>query len=163
MNLIEQLELWEKGELLQGKLMIAIGILFLIAFVFIFQSQNVFLKGTLIPLGFLLLVLIGYGGYILYSRPAHVKKSMALYLQSEEESIQKEIEKHAKDNKTGNTLIKYVYPTFILLSAIALLFISSLYFKGMTIGFILLFSATFIIDSGFVSRSNEVITILNQL
>ncbi len=162
MDFIQQLQLWEKGELLQGKIMIDLGILFLIGFIAIFRSQNELLRGSLIPLALLLLILIGYGGYILYSRPAHIKQSIVLYEQSEEEAIKKEIEKHTNDNKAGKTLIKYVYPILIILSALTLLFISNTYYKGMAIGFILLFSATYIIDNGFVSRSETVIEFLRS-
>lgn len=162
MDFIQQLQLWEKGELLQGKIMIGIGVLVLIAFISIFRSQNELLRGALIPLGLLLLVLIGYGGYILSSRPAHVTQSVALYEQNKDEAITKEIEKHTNDNKAGKTLIKYVYPALIILSALVLLFISSLYYKGMAIGFILLFSATYIIDNGFVNRSDVVIKVMEH-
>ena len=162
MDFIQQLQLWERGELLQGKIMIGIGILFLIGFIAIFRSQNEFLRGSLIPLGLFLLIFIGYGGYILYSRPAHVKDIVALYEQSKEEAITKEIEKHTSDNKVGKTLIKYVYPILIILSALGLLFISSPYYKGMLVGFMLLFLATYTIDSGFVSRSEAVLGFLTS-
>ena len=157
MDFVHQLEFWEKGELLQGKIMIGWGILFLIAFIWIFRSQNEFLRGALLPLALLMLVLIGYGGYILQSRPAHTKQSIALYQESKEEAIAKEIEKHTNDNKVGKALIKYVYPSLIIVSALVLLLTSNLYYKGMVIGFVLLFVAAFIIDNGFVSRSEQVL------
>lgn len=157
MDFVHQLEFWEKGELLQGKIMIGWGILFLIAFIWIFRSQNEFLRGALLPLALLMLVLIGYGGYILQSRPAHTKQSIALYRESKEEAIVKEIEKHTNDNKVGKTLIKYVYPTLIIVSALVMLLTSNFYYRGMAIGFVLLFVTAFIIDNGFVSRSEQVL------
>lgn len=157
MDFIQELQLWEKAELLQGKIIIGIGLLILVAFIGIFRSQNELLRGMLIPFSLLILVLIGYGRYILQSRPTHVKQSISLYEKSTNEAIQKEIEKHTNDNKAGKILIKYVYPSLIIISAVALFLISSLYFKGMVIGFILLFASTFIIDNGFVTRSNKVI------
>ncbi len=163
MDFIQQLQLWERGELLQGKIMIGFGVISLIGFIAIIRSQNEFLRGSLVPLALLLLILIGYGGYILYSRPAHVKRSITLYETSKDEAILKEIEKHTNDNKAGETLIKYVYPSLIIISAIILLFISSSYYKGMAIGFILLFTATYIIDNGFVNRSETVINYLKSI
>ena len=163
MDFIQQIQLWAKGELLQGKIMIGLGVVFLIGFIAIIRSQTILLRGTIIPLGLLLLVLIGYGGYILYSRPAHAKQSISLYETSKDEAIAREIEKHTNDNKAGKTLIKYVYPIFIIISAGILLFISNTYYKGMALGFALLFIATYIIDNGFVSRSDAILKFLHTL
>jgi len=161
MDFVQQLQLWEKGELLQGKLMIVVGVLFLVAFIFILKSENTLLRGALIPVGLLLLVLIGYGGFILVNRPAHVKESIAFYEQSPIKGIATEIEKHTNDNKAGNTLVK-VYPVLILVSALALIFIPSIYYKGMALGFIILFTSTYIIDSGFISRSETVLNFIQS-
>lgn len=148
---------WLKAELLQGKIMIGFGVLVLVAFIGIFRSQNELLRGMLIPFSLLILVLIGYGGYILQSRPVHLKQSTELFEHAKEEAITQEIAKHTNDNKAGKTLIKYVYPSLIIVSAIALFLLSSLYYKGMAIGFILLFASTLVIDNGFVTRSDKVI------
>lgn len=157
MNFTELLQNWLKAELLQGKIMIGIGVLVLVAFIGIFRSQNELLRGALIPLGILVALLLGYGGYILQSRPAHVQQSTELYQSDKTEAVKQEIAKHTNDNKAGKTLIKYVYPSLIILSALALFLLSSLYYKGMAIGFVLLFASTFVIDNGFVTRSDKVI------
>jgi len=154
---------WVKSELAQAKIMIIVGIVLLIILYFIYRSQNELLRGSMIPMVLLLVALIGYGAYIMQSRPAHAKDSIALYEKSKSEGIEKEIAKHTSDNKSGKTLIKFVYPVLIILSAIALFFLSSLYYKGMAIGFIILFVGTFIMDSGFVSRSDAFIKYLNGL
>ncbi|MEL6842995.1 MAG: hypothetical protein AAFP02_07250, partial [Bacteroidota bacterium] len=119
MDFIEYTNTWAKSEVTQGRIMIGIGILLLVALYGIFRSQNELLKGALIPLSLLTLVLIGYGSYILYSRPAHARDSIALYQSTETEAIVKEKEKHINDNKAGKRLIKFVYPSIILLSVIA--------------------------------------------
>lgn len=62
MDFIEYINTWVKSEVLQGKIMIGFGVLFLIVFISIIKSQNEFLRGALIPLGLLVFVLIGYGG-----------------------------------------------------------------------------------------------------
>jgi hypothetical protein len=160
MNFIEYTNAWMKSEVTQGRIMIGAGILLLFICYSIFRSQNELLKGALIPLALLLVVLIGYGSYILYSRPAHAKESIELYKKSKNEAIEKEKVKHINDNKAGKTLIRYVYPTLMLLSALSLLFLSSPYYKGMAIGFVVLFVATYVIDSGFVSRSDAFLEFL---
>jgi len=163
MDFIEYANSWAKSEVTQGRIMIGIGILLLPALYGIFRSQNELLKGAMIPLSLLLLVLIGYGSYILYSRPAHVKESIALYEKSKTEAIEAEKIKHINDNKAGKTLIKYVYPVLIIISALSLLFLSSLYYKGMAIGFVLLFASTYVMDNGFVNRSDAFLAFMEKL
>ena len=163
MDFIEYTNTWAKNEVAQGRIMIGIGLLLLFVVYSIFRSQNELLKGALIPLGLLLVVLIGYGIYILYSRPTHAKESIALYQKSETEAIEKEKTKHINDNKAGKTLLKYVYPSILLLSAISLLLVQSPYYKGMALGFALLAIATFIMDYGFVSRSDAFLSFLKNL
>ena len=163
MDFIEYTNTWAKSEVTQGRIMIGIGILLLLTLYAIFRSQNELLKGALIPLGLLVVVLIGYGGYILSSRPAHAKSSIASYQSAEKEAIAKEKEKHINDNKAGKTLIRFVYPGLMLLSIVALFFVSTPYYKGMALGFILLFVSTYIMDSGFVSRSDAFLDFLGTL
>ena len=163
MDFIEYANNWAKSEVTQGRIMIAIGILLLFAFFWIFRSQHELLKGALIPMGLLILILIGYGSYILNSRPAHASQSISLYQQSKVEAIEKEKIKHINDNKAGKTLMKYVYPGLILLGAISLFFITSAYYKGMALGFILLLASTYIMDYGFVSRSDAFLSFLDKL
>ncbi len=162
MDFIEHTNNWAKSEVTQARIMIGIGVLLLVAFIGIIKNQNELLRGAIIPMGLLLVILLGYGGYVLYSRPAHVKESITFYKQSEKEAIVKEQTKHINDNKAGKTLLK-IYPILMLVSIIALLFASNPYYKGMAIGFALLFIATYVIDSGFVSRSDSFLSFLSEL
>ena len=112
---------------------------------------------------FLVIILVGYGGYILSNRPAHAKESIALYQKSAKEAIVKERAKHINDNKAGKTLMKYVYPSLMLLSVVCLFTLASLYYKGMALGVILLSISAYIIDNGFVTRSDAFIAFLEKL
>ena len=161
MEFIDYMNAWVKSELTQGRIMVGIGLLLLVALFFIFKSQHELLRGAMIPLALLTLVLVGYGGSILYSRPAHAKASIERYQQSQEDAIEQEIAKHINDNKAGNMLMKWVYPSIMLLSLIVLVLVGSFYYKGMAIGFILLAASIYIIDYGFVSRSDAFIAFLN--
>jgi len=163
MNFIDYTNAWVKAEVNQGKIMIGVGLLVLVALFAIFKSQNELLRGMLIPLGLLTVVLIGYGVVIMTSRPAHAKESLALYELSKSEALEKEKLKHINDNKAGKTLMKYVYPALILLSVFLLLFLSITYYKGMALGFIIVFVSTYIMDYGFVSRSDAFISFINNL
>ena len=161
MEFIEYTNAWAKSEVLQGKIMIGIGIFLSIAFIAIFRSENLLLRGVLIPLGLLLAILLGYGSFMLYSRPAHAKEIVGLYQKSSKEAIKQETAKHINDNKAGKILIR-IYPILILVSVIAFIFVSASYYKGMTLGFVLLFASMFVIDNGFVARSDAFLSFLKQ-
>jgi hypothetical protein len=162
MEFINYINTWVKSEVLQGRIMIGIGVLVLIAFIFIIRSENELLRGALIPMGLIIAILIGYGGFILYSRPAHAKASIERYESNPQEAVVQEVAKHTNDNKAGVPLTKYVYPALLLLSAVALYFAPSPYYKGMALGFGLLAITAFIMDSGFVSRSNAFLEFLSK-
>ncbi|MEM1215132.1 MAG: hypothetical protein AAGJ82_05585 [Bacteroidota bacterium] len=163
MDFIVYSNTWAQREVTQGRIMIGVGIILLFVLYSIFRSQNELLKGSLLPLSLLLVILVGYGSYILYSRPAHSKKSIALYEQAKTEAIEQEKFKHINDNKAGKALMRYVYPSLIILAALALLLISTPYYRGMAVGFILLFASTYIIDNGFVSRSDAFLVFLDGI
>ena len=161
MEFIEYTNAWAKSEVYQGKIMIAIGVFLAVAFVAIFRSENVLLRGSLTPLGLLLAILLCYGSFILYSRPAHAKEISSLYQKNPGEAIKKGVAKHENDNKSGKILTR-VYPILMLGSVIALFFVSYLYYKGMALGFVLLFISAFIIDNGFISRSDAFLSFLKR-
>jgi len=163
MDFTEQTNLWVKSELMQGRIMIGLGILLLVVFIAIFRSNNDLFRGALIPLGLLLVLLIGYGGYILQSRPAFASNSIEQFENSKEEAIVQTREKHINDNKAGKTLTKMVYPALMLAAVIALFFVTAPFYKGLALGFILLFVATYVIDSGFISRSDAFVEYLDDL
>lgn len=152
---------WAKSEVLQGKIMIAIGLFLSVAFIAIYRSENQLLRGSLIPLGLLLAILLGYGSFILYSRPAHAKEIIQLYQKNPKEAVKQETTKQINDNKAGKLLIR-IYPILMLISVIAFIFVSASYYKGTALGFVLLFVSMFIIDNGFVSRSNAFLSFLNN-
>ena len=60
-------------------------------------------------------------------------------------------------------MIKYVYPALIVLAGLCLFFINLAYYKGMALGFVVLFVATHIIDYGFVSRSENFLEFLSKI
>lgn len=163
MDFATHMQTWVKSEVLQGRVMIIIGLLVLIACIGILRAQNELLRGALIPLGILVVLMIGYGGYIMSSRPAHAKESLAKYDQSEAEALLAERAKHVQDNAFGKTLTRYVYPSLVILSVILLMLLGSPYYKGMAWGFALLFIAAYAMDSGFVSRSDAFIAFLDGL
>ena len=71
--------------------------------------------------------------------------------------------KHINDNKAGKFLLKFVYPGLILIGTALLLLSIPIYYKGVGLGIILFATSIYIIDYGFVSRSDAFLVFLNAL
>ena len=66
MDILQQLQHFTKGELIQGKWMIGIAIVVLLPLVFFLFKSNLSLqKGMAIPVGLLMAISIVYGSYVL--------------------------------------------------------------------------------------------------
>lgn len=152
MDFIQQLQTWAKGDVLQGKIMLGAGVVLLISLIGIFRGESEVLRGSLIPLGLALVVLIGYGSYVIFSRQGHVQEISILYEKTPIEAIGLEINKQQKDYDSCKTLMK-VYPLLMLIAVLGVIFLPSMHYKGMAMGFLLLFITAFLIDSNFASRS----------
>ncbi|MEM9528329.1 MAG: hypothetical protein AAGA31_17075, partial [Bacteroidota bacterium] len=87
MDFIEYTNTWAKNEVTQGWIMVGSGFLLALVLYSIYVSQNELLRGAMIPLTLLLVVFLGYGSYILYSRPAHAKTSISRYETNVEQAI----------------------------------------------------------------------------
>jgi len=146
MNLLSNTKAWVNGEVLQGKIMVAIGILVLIAFIAVMRSQQPFLKGMLIPMGLLLVVTLGYGGFQIFGRPAHLMKVEQVYQDDPKNAQSMEYKKAVKDDKAYTTA-KKVWPFLIVFSALCCYILVSPYLKGLSAGLIGLFLTTLIVDT----------------
>lgn len=146
MNLIEHTTTWVNGEVLQGKIMLSIGILFLVVAIAIFKSEHELLKGSLIPIGLLVLVLCGYGGFQVFGRPPHIQKVSEAFAENPETAVKQELEKAQKDDGIYST-VKVVWIILLAIAAIGTLFISADYYKGLAIGLMVMFLCMLIIDT----------------
>lgn len=146
MNLIDFTTTWVKAEVLQGRIMLIIGVLVLVAAIAIFRSEHTLLRGMLIPIGLIVLILLGYGGFQVTSRPSHIDKVSQLYNEAPEKALEQELTKAQNDDKTYKTL-KKVWVVLIVISALLFLVFSSLYLKGLSIGLIALFLTGLMLDS----------------
>lgn len=146
MNLLDYTNTWVKGEVFQGKIMLVIGVVLLIAGIAIFRSDNTILRGTLIPLGLILLIFFGYGTFQTVSRPSHINKVTAVYNESPDKAIEQEFAKAQKDENSYR-ILKIVWVVLIVVSAVLFLVFSTDYLKGLSIGLIALFLTTLVVDS----------------
>ncbi len=146
MNLLDYTTTWVKGEILQGKILLIIGLIFLITAIVIFKSDNALLKGTLIPMAFMLLIFFGYGGMQVFSRTSHINKVEEIYKSNQKEAIDMEYTKAKKDDKSYS-ILKPIWAILIVLSIVLYFAFSSYYMKGLSIGLVGLFLTALIVDS----------------
>lgn len=146
MNLLDHTTTWVRGEVYQGKIMIILGIVVLICFIALFKGNSDLLRGMTIPVGLVLLILFGYGGFQIIGRPPHINKVSELLEKSPEKVIEQEYTKAQKDNKTYS-MLKKVWVSLIVVSALSYLVFSSNYLHGLSIGCVGLFFTTLLVDS----------------
>lgn len=146
MDIIAHTTRWALGDALQGKVMLSIGILTLVAGVWIFKADHPILKGMLIPLGLVTLIGIGYGGFLAFARPGHINKVATLYQTQPEQALQQELEKAERDHR-NYTGIQKVWPVLIALAGLLLFFLHGDYQRGLLIGLLVFFVFGLMLDT----------------
>lgn len=145
-DLIKQTSEWAMTDALQGKLMLAFGLVLAIAAFFILKGESPILKGMLIPMALVTLISLSYGGFLTFSRPNHAPKTAEIAKTSVADAVTQELEKARRDNQ-NYTMIKRVWPAIIAVCALLLFFISKDYYQGLLIGFIGLGFYGMLVDS----------------
>ena len=146
MELVDHTVAWAKGEIFQGRIMFLYGLLLFISFAFIWRSNHEVLRGTMIPLGIVICVMLGYGGYLMASRPSIPSKVGHAFSINPYQTAQDELTRLQADHKTYSAL-KPIWVTLIVVSAILYLLVSGLYWKGLSIGFMALFISGLVTDT----------------
>lgn len=147
MDLIQHLQTYTKEDISQGKWMIAISILIIFPIcILLIKTSNSLQKGMLIPLGFLFLMNVGYGGYLLVSKPKHLQQTEKSFQIKSKETIENEVAK-IKANDKNYTMIKYVWAGLLFVSVICFFVFNKEYFKGLSLGFAIMFMGMLLIDA----------------
>lgn len=126
--------------------MLIAGVIIAVAAIFIFINGNSMQKGMLIPLGLLLIMNLGYGGFLTLSRTDHAKKIQELHAANAQEAVSQELLKAERDNKTYS-LLKPVWGGLIVVGIALFFFLSGDYWKGLSLGILALCTAGLIIDT----------------
>lgn len=150
------------GDSLQGKLMLAAGIIALIASVVIFRGENFMLKGMLIPLGVIVILGCGYGGFLSFSRPGHLINSTDMYKEKPQLVIEQELVKAKRDNRNYSMIIK-IWPVLIAIAALLLFVFQDDYKRGLLIAVLILFVFGLIVDTFLHQRLEPYLHFLQQL
>ena len=159
MEFLQGLSVWAKGDALQGKIMVGVGLLLALLLPFLIKSQNRIFNGMLIPICLLLIANLGYGSYLLYSRAKHIATTTELYKQNPQETIQKELTKMQADSKSY-TMIKRVWVVLIVIAVVAFIFLKNDYFKGLALGFLCLSVSFLLLDTFLHQRLKPYVEIL---
>ena len=162
MDLITHTTQWVKGEILQGRIAFGIGILIAIAFLYFANFQQSFYKGMILPFVIVQLVLLGYSSYQMVMRPKHietVEKSLSI---SSQNAIATELEKSQKDDKVFSTL-RPIWAILFVVSLILFFFLGNEFFKGMSLGFVVLFTVAFTYDTFLHLRLKTYLSALQNL
>ncbi|WP_312553280.1 hypothetical protein [Empedobacter brevis] len=163
MDILQQLQHFTKGELIQGKWMIGIAIIVLLPLVFFLFKSNLSLqKGMAIPVGLLMAISIVYGSYVLYSKPKYLTETEKEIQLNPKEKLDSELQKVKTDDKSYTTL-KYVWGTCVIVSIVLYFVVGKDFHKGLSLGFAILFLSFLIIDSFFHQRLNSYLEELNKL
>jgi len=162
MDLIQHTSVWAKGDLFQGRIMLFVGILLLVSGIAILTSNHTLLKGTLIPIGLAVLILVGYGSFLAFSRSGHLETTRAAYLENQEQAIQQEYKKALVDNK-NYTMLKPIWIGLIIVSAILFIVVKTDYLKGLSLGLIGLFFIALLVDALLHHRLKPYVDFLTEL
>lgn len=145
MNFSKQIKNWIDGDVLQGKIMITVGLLLGLAIWFIVNSADASIQGMLYPFVLLLIANLGYGTFLLFSRPHQLKSSQALYAQNPQQAIQKELEKVEKDDKVY-AMLKPIWIGLLIVAILLWFVFSEPYWKGLSLGVVIMSIGGFFID-----------------
>ncbi|MBD0404747.1 hypothetical protein [Flammeovirga sp. EKP202] len=161
MKLLEHTTIWAKGDIYQGKVMLCFGILFLIAAIIILRSNHELLKGTLIPISLAVVMLLGYGGFLTFTRNGHLTNVESVYNESPAKAIEQEFEKAKKDHEAYSKL-KPVWAVLIVLSLGLFFIFKTDYLKGLSLGLVGLFFLALIIDTNLHFRLKPYFDVLSN-
>jgi len=150
MDFSQHLQKWANGDILQGKIMAAAGVVIGFFIFYIFQNENPILNGMLVPMILLFLAFAGYGGFLLSSRPKHILATQESFQKDAKSVIKKELEKAENDHKAYSTL-KPIWIGLLVISVVLWFYFSDEYWKGVSLGLIVMSIGGYLLDTFFNS------------
>lgn len=154
MDFINQLHIWAKGDIVQGRWMVGLAILLLMpSLIIIIKSNNLLLRGMLLPIFLLVVMNLGYGGYLLLTKQKFVDQTEAKFREMPEKTLESETARLKTEDKSY-TLLKYVWAVLLILSILFYFIIIKDYYKGIALGLIGMFFIMLLIDTFLHHRLN---------
>lgn len=147
MDFITHLQTWTKGDITQGKWMIGMAIFILLpTAIFLIKSSHSLQRGMLIPVSLLFLMNVGYGGYLLFSKPKYEEERANQFQTNAEETIKNEIAKIKADDRSY-TMAKYIWAGLLIVSVVCFFIFKKEYFQGLSLGLVVMFLGMLLIDT----------------
>jgi len=151
MEFLQELSIWTKGDALQGKIMVGIGLILVLCLIFGFKYENPLLKGMFIPICLLTAASLGYGSFLTYSRAKHLNTVTEQYRHNPKETVKMALGKAQSDHKIY-IILKIVWSALLILSVLIFLFTVKEYYKGLILGLFCLFVGFLLIETFLHSR-----------
>jgi len=146
MEIIKYTTQWVKGEVIHGKIAVALAIISFIAFLYFANFQQSFYKGMILPIVFIQMVLLGYGSFQIVKRPSHINKVAQEIKIQPAETLKKELLKAQNDNKVYS-ILKPIWAVLFVVSIALFFVLKNDFWQGMSFGFIIWFLVAFIFDT----------------
>lgn len=137
---------WTKGEIEQGKWMVTAAVLLVPVLILLLKNSNIILRGMTLPLFLLFAVNIGYGGYLIMNRSQQEQKVEIHTKSSADEALKNESQKLKKDHNVF-LILKKIWVILIVISLILYLVNPEGYYKGLTLGFAIMFVGLLTVDT----------------
>lgn len=151
MDFIQLTTSWHKGEVLQGKIMLGTGIVLLIVSILIYKYGESFYKGMIVPMLFVVLIMIGYGGYQIGKRAKELTHRIEAFQNDPNEIVNAEIERSEKEDKQYARLI-IIWSTMLIVASLIHFFVGKTFYKGLALGFVFLALSGLLIDNALHKR-----------
>lgn len=163
MNLLQQMQLWTKGDELQGRWMIGIALVVLLpSILLVFKNNNPILHGMWIPLFLLLLMNIGYGSYLVLSKPKSLKETKIQYEKNPTQTVEIVLGNMKQADKSYR-ITKFLWATFMAISVLLYFVFTKNYFKGLTLGLMIMFFGMLVIDTMLHQRVKQTMETINHI
>ena len=162
MELLQHIQEWVKGELAQAKIMITIGIIILVAIFYIYKSSNAIVNGTLIPVGLIIIALLGYGSFMFHDRNKRLSLIQKEYEQTSSISFDTEKTKIEEGIASCKITIRVWY-ALIVIGIGLFFFFTQPYYRGIGIGIALLGITLLLVDVFIDKRAKILYDIYTRL
>ncbi|MEX1132983.1 MAG: hypothetical protein WEC15_07150 [Flavobacteriales bacterium] len=144
--MIEQVTKWANGDVAQGKVMLFVGAIVLVAAILAWKNGGEMLRGMLIPLGLIVFINVGYGGFMQRQRPGIVKQVSERYAVDPVSAQADEVARIEKDCRTY-AMMNFIWSAFFIVGITLVFMAGANTWKGLGLGFIVLSAAGFVLDN----------------
>lgn len=146
MDTIVYTQNWLNTDVIQGKIMMGFGITLVAVIIIIFFSNNLLIKGTLIPLVLLALMFLIYSSNLIITKPKKLSVYTTAFVNNEEEFKTSE---QVRVKKLADTYLwnKIIWLTIMIIGGLLCIVLDNNYLKGLGLGLIFFGASSFVADT----------------